>query len=115
MPLFCLDKLPCRPEYVEAQGLEALGMGGSMLEALHTRGGLSLSPELTARLPLFTPVLPDSGTHVFSSGTLPFLPATALFRPEYVEAQGLEALGMGGSMLEALHREGGTSCYIENS
>jgi hypothetical protein len=42
--------LYCRPEYVEAQGLEALGMGGSMLEALHKRGGLPLSPELTARL-----------------------------------------------------------------
>jgi hypothetical protein len=40
----------CRPEYVEAQGFEALGMGGSALAAMHRKGGISLSPEIMAQL-----------------------------------------------------------------
>jgi hypothetical protein len=40
----------CRPEYVDAQGFEALGMGGSALAAMHRKGGISLSPELMAQL-----------------------------------------------------------------
>jgi hypothetical protein len=99
----CLD-LHRRPEYVDAQGFEALGMGGSALAAMHRKGGISLSQQLMAHS-FPCQVLQSCLEHCAAQQTCVCMFDMLLRRPEYVDAQGFEALGMGGSVLAAMHKQ----------